>query len=162
MELPPIEAEKVLDRPQVFEVLMERVLELGLSPVDHLRPSALIGASKDPALHVLGFDDEHAVGRHDKMVDLGSSAARGQGQVVEHPKTDGIKASRQCVPDSKLAKCAFEPRRAEYPDNDDEDNDADSYVHCDGAPMLLSLAALKAASLILPVIQVQTFEGIWI
>lgn len=50
--------------------------------VELLGPLGLAFAAKDPARHVLGFDDEDAVAGDQHVVDLDSAIGRGQRDVV--------------------------------------------------------------------------------
>lgn len=54
----------------VLVVLVQWVLKLAGVLVDFLRPGFLVSGPKNPAFHVFGFDNEHAVARHNYVVDL--------------------------------------------------------------------------------------------
>ena len=52
-------------------VLKYRVLELELASVEDLSPVRLLRVAEDPALIVLGFDDEHAEPGDENVINLG-------------------------------------------------------------------------------------------
>lgn len=55
------------------------------SSFPHMRilgPRSLMGAAKNPAIHVFGFNDKHAVFRDDDVVNLGRSIGGGQRDIA--------------------------------------------------------------------------------
>lgn len=68
---------------EVLVVLPQRVLEFEAAFVELLRPLRLLLAAEDPAVHVLRFQHEDAVGREEYVVDLRGAVRRVQGDVVQ-------------------------------------------------------------------------------
>ncbi len=64
------EIKEVLHRTNMPEILQDRVLELELAIEKNLSPVRLLSVAEDPALVVLGFDDEHAKPRNEDVVNL--------------------------------------------------------------------------------------------
>jgi hypothetical protein len=64
-------------------ILPKWVLKLGFVSVNGLRPVVMIGVSKNPTLHIFGFDDENAISRNNHMIDLGGSIGRSDNHVVK-------------------------------------------------------------------------------
>jgi len=76
------EIKEVLHRTNVPKVLQDGVLELELQLEQDLSPIGLLRIGEDPALVVLGFDDENAEPRNEDVVNLSCA--------VPQPKRDVI------------------------------------------------------------------------
>ena len=74
-------AEKIGERPDMKLVLMQRILETALPPIDLLSPFALFLRTEDPATIVLRLDDEDPERRDDHVVDLGGALSIGARQI---------------------------------------------------------------------------------
>lgn len=85
-------------------VLLERVLEAMGRSGKLLRPLAVLLVAIDPAIHVLGFDDEEAVSRDDQVVDLGGAVGSGDDDVVELAVGSGREPEPQAQPRADFAK----------------------------------------------------------
>ena len=64
-------------------VLMQGVLKRQLMSPVSLRPLGIIRTAKDPPIHVLGLDNEHAISGYDDMVDLRRAHTRVNRHVVQ-------------------------------------------------------------------------------
>jgi hypothetical protein len=84
VELALLDSEQLLNRFDMLMVLPTWVLELGLIPVDNLRPPVLKGASVYPSLHILRLDNKYPEPRHDDMIDLRRAMAARQRQIRKH------------------------------------------------------------------------------
>jgi hypothetical protein len=73
---------KVLHRTNVPKVLQDWVLELELHLEQDLSPVGLLGIGEDPALVVLGFDDEHAEPRNEDVVNLSCAVLQPKRDVI--------------------------------------------------------------------------------
>ena len=72
-------------RPDMASVLQNGIVELVFVAVDVLRPVFGMLAAVNPTVVVLGLDDKDAVNGHHKVVNLGTTLRRWNGNVVEHP-----------------------------------------------------------------------------
>lgn len=68
---------------------MQRILEAEFLPVQTLRPLRAFGITEYPAIHILGFNDEYPVLRHDDVIDLGRPVRSLERDVVQG-KVDGL------------------------------------------------------------------------
>lgn len=89
-------------------VLLQWVLEAKGCSTKLLRPLAVLLVAKDPAFHVLGFDDEEAVSRDDQVIDLCGAVGSGDDDVVELAVGSGGEPEPEPQPRADLAKPAFE------------------------------------------------------
>lgn len=78
-----IKFQRRLQRLGVLVVLAQRVLEFARVPVNLLGPHILLGIAENPAFHILGFDDEHAIARDDDMIDLRGAVLGRQSHVFK-------------------------------------------------------------------------------
>lgn len=83
MHLRITEPQQRLNRFHMLVVLVQRILKFLGVLIDLLRPIPLFRTSEDPPFHVLGFHHEHAVGRHDDVIDLRSTVFSRQGDVAD-------------------------------------------------------------------------------
>ena len=63
-------------------VLVERILKLVFLAIDALRPLRTLLISKNPAIHVLCFNDKHTVARNDDMINLCRSVSYRDSDVI--------------------------------------------------------------------------------
>lgn len=76
------EIKEVLHRTNVPKVLQDGVLELELHLEQDLSPVGLLRIGENPALVVLGFDDEHAEPRNEDVVNLSCSVLQPKRDVI--------------------------------------------------------------------------------
>lgn len=96
----------------VLVVLPEGVLERMFFSVNRLRPLGSVGASKDPAFHVLGLDDKNAEGREYDVVDLRCPTFMvGNEDVVDDMVNGFVETLGEIQRHNPFAKLAFEPRQ---------------------------------------------------
>lgn len=84
-------------------ILEDWVLELKLASIDRLCPSRVFGVGKNPATVVLRLNNENAVSRHQNVINLRSSIAELQCDVIEQMKIGRLKSglygkSNKCFP----------------------------------------------------------------
>lgn len=89
-------------------ILPQRVLKLGFVSVNGLRPGVMIGVSKNPSLHIFGFDDENAVRRNNHMVDLGGSIGSSDNHVMKTAIGSLTQPQPQSSRDDLLAQPSFD------------------------------------------------------
>lgn len=101
---------------EVLVVLPQRVLELEAAPGEALRPLRLALTAKDPAAHILGFQDEDAIGREEDVIDLRGAVGRVQGDVMQAAVGALIELPVREEAYQQLTDMAFGPRRFEQAD----------------------------------------------
>ena len=89
-------------------ILTKRVLKLGFVSVNGLRPIVMIGVSKNPSLHILGFDDENAVRRNNHMIDLGGSIRGSDNHVMKTAIGNVTQPQPESRRDDLLAQPSFD------------------------------------------------------
>ena len=99
---------------EMLVVLMQRVLELILLPIDRLGPLPRSRISKDPARQVLCFDHKDAEHGNDDMIYLCSAVFRWQYQVVKGTVHLFIQAKTRNSSNLQLADKAPESGRPKY------------------------------------------------
>ena len=72
-------------RTDVAGILQDRVVELVFVTVDVLRPVLGVLTAVNPAVVVLGLDDEDAIYRHDQVVYLGTAFWCRYRHIIQHP-----------------------------------------------------------------------------
>ena len=72
-------------RSDVAGILQDRVVELVFVAVDVLRPVLGVLTAVNPAVVVLGLDDEDAIYRHDQVVYLGTAFGCRYRHIVQYP-----------------------------------------------------------------------------
>lgn len=103
-------------------ILKDRIIELILVTVDVLRPVLGVLPAVNPAIVVLGLDDEDAIYRHDKVVYLRTTFWCRYRHIVQHP----VLVFRQMVQlpgDDLFSNLAL--RRDEPSEQGEEPNDKD-------------------------------------
>lgn len=94
--------------PDMNCVLFDRILELLLELVDHLRPSGPIRIAEYPAIHILRLDYEKSVWGDDQVVDLSSSVVERKCDVCE--EAIGLRTKVACNTSIDLGLTALPPR----------------------------------------------------
>src|ERR1700677_3819827 len=89
-------------------ILPKWVLKMGFVSVNGLRPVVMIGISKNPSLHIFGFDDKNAVRRNNHMIDLGGSIGRSDNHVVKTAIDSLTQPQPQSRCDDLLAQPSFD------------------------------------------------------
>lgn len=77
------EIEEILHSPHMTKVLVDRVLKTELAVEKDLRPTGLLGVGKDPALVVLGLDDEDTVAGDEDVIDLRGAILQRERDVIQ-------------------------------------------------------------------------------
>ena len=67
-------------------VLENWILKFELHPVEHLRPSCVLGVRKDPALVILGLDHEHTESGYQDVINLRGAILDLQRDVIQEVK----------------------------------------------------------------------------
>ena len=113
--------EAVHECADVEIVLMERILESVLLPINLLRPLGLFFRSEDPAPVVFRFDDDDPEWGNNNMIKLGGSLTVGarQVEVVESVVGGGIEAG-QALGNRAFAAPSFEASGSEDSDDDQQ------------------------------------------
>ncbi len=93
----------------VLVVLMQWVLKLMVGSENFLSPETLMGAAENPALHILGFYNEHAKLRNQDVVNLRGAVRRGEGDVLDQVIAGFIQKQTSRGVNEKFANLAFEP-----------------------------------------------------
>lgn len=97
------EIEEILHRPHMTKVLVDRVLKTELAVEKDLRPTGLLGVGKDPALVVLGLDDENTESRDEDVIDLRGAVLQGERDVIQQVIVGRLEVHQDRVGNQRLA-----------------------------------------------------------